>query len=256
MRVCRWIEEPLGRCRYVVTPNVDHLVLLRQHAAMREAYAQADLVTADGMPLVLASRLLGRRLPQRVTGADLIPAVFDRAPHRGLKVFLLGAQPGVAARAAGRIEARWPRVRVTGICSPPWGFERDEEENRKILAHIASAAPDLLVVGLGAPKQECWVHRHQAQLAVGVAACVGATIDFLAGTRHRAPRWVQHCGMEWLFRLSQEPRRLAGRYLRDAWTFPRLVWQEVQSQRAAAQGSSRMRMPLNSIGEPSDSRHT
>jgi N-acetylglucosaminyldiphosphoundecaprenol N-acetyl-beta-D-mannosaminyltransferase len=226
-----WIDRDDGVCRYVVTPNVDHAVLFQEHVGLRQAYAEAGLVLADGAPVVLASRLLGRPLPERVAGSDLVPQVFDAASAsadaRGrLKVYLLGGMPGVAERAAANIESKWPHVEVVGMASPPLGFERDREQNAELLAEIAAAQPDLLLVGLGAPKQELWVHAHRESISAAVALCIGATIDFLAGERKRAPKWMRRCGIEWLYRLLSEPRRLGRRYARDAWLFPRLVWRE------------------------------
>jgi N-acetylglucosaminyldiphosphoundecaprenol N-acetyl-beta-D-mannosaminyltransferase len=223
--VQNWCAEPRGEsCRYIVTPNVDHAVMFQHCVDLRNSYDDASLVLADGMPLVIASRLVCQPLPQRVAGSDLVPQLF--AAGKRLKVFLLGAAPGVAATAAGRIENQWPAVDVVGTYSPPPGFENDAAENERILAAIAAAAPDLLVVGFGAPKQELWVHRHRHQLAAKVAICGGATIDFLAGHRQRSPVWMRRIGLEWLYRVASEPRRLAGRYARDAWRFPPLVWRE------------------------------
>jgi len=213
--------------RYVVTPNADHMVILQQHAEFRECYRNADLVVADGMPLVVASRLLRKPLPERVTGADLVPALFSAAEeNQPLTVFLLGAGPGVAERAKENIHTRWPAVRVVGTYSPPFGFEQQPAENAAILGRIEAAQPDVLVVGLGAPKQELWVYRHRETIAAKVSLCVGATIDFLAGELRRAPRWMQRCGLEWFYRLLCEPRRLCKRYARDAWVFPQLMWRE------------------------------
>jgi len=224
-------------CRYVVTPNVDHVVMLGHHEGLQRAYNDAGLVLADGMPVVLASRLLGRPLPERVTGADLVPAMFDQAAeHGGLRVYLLGAGPGVAERAAANIAARWPAVEVTGTYCPPLGFEKDEVENAAILARIAESRPDVLVVGLGAPKQELWVHEHRDAIAAKLALCVGATIDFLAGHKSRAPEWMRDSGLEWLHRLSTEPRRLLGRYFRDACRFPGIVWREWKASRRRKTG--------------------
>jgi N-acetylglucosaminyldiphosphoundecaprenol N-acetyl-beta-D-mannosaminyltransferase len=210
-----------------VTPNVDHAVLFQTNDRLRSAYASAALVLADGAPVVLASRILGRELPERVAGSDLVPALFARANAEfPLKVFLLGAAPGVADRAAAAIERRWPCITVVGTLSPPLGFERDADENERILATVAAAAPDVVLVGLGAPKQELWVHAYADRLQAKVALCIGATIDFLAGEKRRAPLWMRRVGLEWLHRLSTEPRRLAMRYLRDAWIFPQLVWRD------------------------------
>lgn len=227
-RIVGWLDAPAAPCRFVVTPNVDHTVLLQTSAELRAAYRDAGLVLADGWPVVAASRLLRRPLPERVAGSDLAPALFDAAQQasRPLKVFLLGAAPGVAERAARNIARRWPQVEVVGVYSPPLGFERDPQENNRILAHIRAADPELLLVGLGAPKQELWVHRHRQQIAARAALCVGATIDFLAGEKRRAPQALQRLGLEWLHRMLSEPRRLAKRYARDAWIFPQLVWRE------------------------------
>jgi len=226
-RLQQWIAAPAGTCRFVVTPNVDHAVMLQHHAPLRRAYDDADMILADGFPVVLASRILGKPLPERVPGSELVPALFAaRGPERPLRVFLLGAAPGVAERAAERIHQQWPAVRVVGTYSPPLGFERDQAENRRILDLVAAAAADVLVVGLGAPKQELWVHRHRQEIRAPLALCVGATIDFLAGERTRAPVWMRKVGLEWFHRVVHEPRRLAGRYARDAWIFPQLVWRE------------------------------
>lgn len=222
--VLEWTRSTEDRCRYLVTPNVDHIVLLQHHRALQAAYEQADLILADGAPVVWASHLLGRKLPDRIPGSDLTPAIFAAVPaEQTLNVYLLGAMPGVAEVAAANIERRWPQVKVTGCYSPPLGFEKSPIENEKILAQIAAAAPDLLIVGVGAPKQELWVHEHCGQLAAKAALCVGATIDFLAGEKSRAPKWMRKVGLEWAHRLATEPRRLAGRYARDAWVFPQIV---------------------------------
>jgi N-acetylglucosaminyldiphosphoundecaprenol N-acetyl-beta-D-mannosaminyltransferase len=225
--IYRWIGSREKSCRFVVTPNVDHAVLYQEHEGLRRAYANASLILADGMPVVAAARLLGRKLPGRVTGSDLTPAIFQAAEkHGGLRVFLLGAAPGVAERASERITMNWPAVEIVGTYSPPLGFERDPLENERILAQIAQSGADLLVVGLGAPKQELWVDAHRDRLEVTATLCVGATIDFLAGGKRRAPCWMRRTGVECLHRVVSEPRRLLGRYARDAWIFPRLVWRQ------------------------------
>ncbi|MDP6467659.1 MAG: WecB/TagA/CpsF family glycosyltransferase [Pirellulaceae bacterium] len=239
-QICDWVRQRPNSCRFVVTPNVDHIVMLQGNDDFRQAYAKADLVLADGWPVVWASRTVGQPLPELVPGSDLVPALFGaasasfRSPcesvsttdRQPLRVFLLGAAPGVAARAARRIESDWPGVKVVCQYSPPLGFEHDSAETASILDRIADARPDVLVVGLGAPKQELWVHRHQERLHASVALCVGATIDFLAGQRRRAPLWMRRTGIEWLHRMLSEPRRLTRRYARGACVFPRLVWKE------------------------------
>jgi N-acetylglucosaminyldiphosphoundecaprenol N-acetyl-beta-D-mannosaminyltransferase len=231
-RLLSWLEESADTCRFVVTPNVDHVVMLQTNDALRRVYAEAHLILADGVPLIVASRLLGDPLPERVAGSELVPLVFDAVPHdRKLRVFLLGAAPGVGERAAAQIRQRWPGVQVVGTYSPPLGFEHDPEEEERIMARLIDATPELLIVGLGAPKQELWVHRHFRRLPGRVALCVGATIDFLAGEKSQAPVWMRRSGLEWLHRVLTEPRRLGRRYAKDAWIFPQLVWREWRRRR-------------------------
>jgi N-acetylglucosaminyldiphosphoundecaprenol N-acetyl-beta-D-mannosaminyltransferase len=226
--ILRWLDTPKELCRYVVTPNVDHLVKLEHHEQFRRAYADASLVLCDSRPLWWVARLIGKPLPSVVTGSDLVPAIFDaiRDSASTTRVFLLGAAPGVGEQARSAINERWKSLNVVDTFSPPHGFENDSAMCSHILERIRAAAPDLLLVGLGAPKQELWVHAHRDQIAAKAALCIGATIDFLAGTKRRAPRWMQRHGLEWLHRVSMEPRRLGARYAYDALNFPRLIARE------------------------------
>lgn len=218
-----WMREDRP-CRYVVTPNVDHVVKLQSHPAMRAAYDHAALTVADGWPLVAASRWLGRPLPERVAGSDLVPSLLAAGQAiPDFRVFLLGAAAGVGLQAAERIRSRWPGANVCGVASPRFGFDTDAKESAEVIETINGASPHLLVVGLGAPRQEIWLDRYAPQLKARVAIAAGATIDFLAGVQRRAPNWVQSVRMEWLFRLMTDPKRLAGRYARDVVVFPQLV---------------------------------
>ena len=224
----QWIEAPTAErgCRYVVTPNVDHAVLLQENKDLRDAYRDAHLVLADGHPVVLASRLLNQPVPERVAGSELVPCLFDyfnQLPSGSLKVFLLGAAEGVAETASQNMAKQWPNVQTVGVYSPPMGFEKDPQECANILARIAQCKPDVVIVGLGAPKQELWVHQHHQLIESKVALCVGATIDFLAGEKRRAPYWMQRSGLEWAHRMFSEPKRLVKRYAKDAWIFPQIV---------------------------------
>jgi N-acetylglucosaminyldiphosphoundecaprenol N-acetyl-beta-D-mannosaminyltransferase len=226
-RVRRWTQEEHGELRYVVTPNVQHAMVFQEHAEFREAYSGAALVIADGWPLVASSWLFGKHLPERVAGSDLLPHLFDTArPDQPLTTFLLGAAPGVGDRAASVIAQRWPSVRVVGTHSPPLGFEHDDHENRRILEMLRNTTPDVLVVGLGAPKQELWTYRFRREIRAKVALCLGGTIDFIAGARPRAPRWMQRTGLEWLHRATSEPRRLGPRYAEHAIMLPGLLFRE------------------------------
>lgn len=229
--VLGWIDGK-KQGRVVVTPNVNHLVLFQENAAFREAYRRASLVLPDGRYVILISRILGRPLPEPVNGSDLVPALMSRSRSRGrLSVFLLGAMPGIAEVAAAKIEARWPHVSVVGTYSPPMGFENDPAENRSIVDRINSVSPDLLVVGVTPPRQEIWLSSHMDEIHASVGIGAGATIDFLAGAKPRAPRWMQRFGMEWVFRAFSEPRRLVPRYFSDGLAVLRLLYREIMPGR-------------------------
>lgn len=232
-QIVEWLDCD-GKCRYVVTPNVDHVVMLRKNAEFRSAYQDASLVLADGFPLIVASRWLGKPLPERVAGSELIPALFDRLEKRTAptRVFLLGAMPGVAVKAARRIDRDWPHLKIAGTYSPPFGFEKDDAESESILARIEAANPDVVIFGVGAPKQELWAQRYQDRIQSRIMFCVGATIDFLAGEKAQAPVWMRRSGLEWLHRCATEPRRLAKRYAMGAIAFPQIVFREWVSGRA------------------------
>jgi len=213
------VERALARGRrgYVVTPNVDHLVLYRDCPAFRAACRGAALTLADGMPIVWASRLVGRPLRARAAGSDLFPMLCQMAAARGYTVFLLGGAAGVADRAALRLAARFPRLRIAGVYAPPDRFEPEGEAAEAAVRAVNTARPSVLFVALGTPKQELWVHRHWSRLDTGVALCCGAAFDFVAGVQIRAPAWMQRAGLEWMWRLARNPRRLWRRYLvRDA----------------------------------------
>ncbi len=228
-KISCWVLSNERHNHYVVTPNVDHIVNLHSNAKFKNAYAGASLIVADGRPVVLASRLLGKSLPEVVPGSDLVPAIFDYFQHeekQPLRVFLLGAMPGVAEKALKNIHEKWPLVNVVGLYSPNFGFEKSAEASLKICQLVRDAEADVVIFGVGAPKQELWSQQYAQQLHTKVILCVGATIDFLAGEKARAPMWVRKIGMEWLHRLMTEPKRLAKRYFVDALIFPILVFRE------------------------------
>ncbi len=199
---------------YVVTANVDFLVQAQRDADLRRILVDADLVLCDGAPLVWASRWLGNSLPGRAAGSDLVPLLLQRAAVRGWKVFILGGAPAVTERAAQNIAKQYPTLPPISYYSPPFRplHEMNDDE---IARQICAAQPDLLLVSFGCPKQEKWVAAHYRKLLVPVTIGVGATVDFLAGQVKRAPRWMQKTGLEWSFRLIQEPKRLFRRYADD-----------------------------------------
>jgi N-acetylglucosaminyldiphosphoundecaprenol N-acetyl-beta-D-mannosaminyltransferase len=218
--------------RYVVTPNAHHVVLLQDDALLREIYRRAFLVVPDGVPLLWAAALLGARLHGRVNGTDLFEALCARAAEQDLGVFLLGGREGAARAAAARLRARHPALRICGMYCPPLGFENDPAESVKVLAAVNASKPHLLFVGLGAPKQEYWMHRNIEHLSVGVALGIGGSFEFVAGVVARAPRWMQQAGLEWLHRVGAEPARLWKRYLFGNARFCMLVTRQYAAQRA------------------------
>lgn len=223
-----WLNQPDRDCKFVVTPNVDHIVKVQTDTGLQASYKQAALVVTDGKPVVWAANLLGVNIPGTVPGSDLVPAIFDAAQkaQQEITVFLLGAMPGVADRAKENILAKWPVINVVGSLSPDFGFDKNAIESANICAQVNTSNAELLVLGFGAPKQELWVTQYAPKLQVKVALCVGATIDFMAGEKARAPMWMRKVGLEWLHRMVSEPRRLAKRYLIDAVIFPKLVVKE------------------------------
>lgn len=232
-KISHWIRSDEVHNHYVVTPNVDHIVNLHSNPQFKNAYAGASLIVADGRPVVLASKLLGKSLPEVVPGSDLVPAIFDyfqSQQNQVLRVFLLGAMPGVAEKARENIHRQWPNVQVVGIFSPNFGFEKSAEQSLQICQMVSASKSDVVVFGVGAPKQELWSKQYAHQLNAKVILCVGATIDFLAGEKARAPVWVRNIGMEWLHRMMTEPKRLAKRYMVDAFVFPILVLKEWKSR--------------------------
>lgn len=195
----------------VFTPNVDHVVVASEHEGFRRAYARADVVLCDGAPLLWSSRLLGLSLPEKVSGSDFFLPLMRLAGQERLRVYLMGAGPGVVDEAAARLAAEFG-VEVVGKSSPRIGLAASEEEDAAVAA-IAATRPDLVLAFLGTPKGELWVDRTRARLAPAIGFSLGASLDFYVGRVRRAPAWMRRCGLEWLFRLLQEPRRLAYRYL-------------------------------------------
>jgi N-acetylglucosaminyldiphosphoundecaprenol N-acetyl-beta-D-mannosaminyltransferase len=215
----------------VFTPNVDHVVVAEQDARLRAAYQAADLSLVDGTPVLWAARLLGRSLPEKVSGSDLIQPLAVRAAERGWRIYLLGAREGVAARAKEVLERQHPGLQVVGTSSPQIDLSKDPADQEDVLAAVRAARPHLLFLALGAPKQEIWAHRIRDRVCPAVILGIGASLDFVAGTAKRAPRWVSDAGFEWLYRLAHEPARLWRRYLIRGPKFVSVVLRETRSAR-------------------------
>ncbi len=219
-----------GQGGAVYTPNVDHVVKAESNAAFRGAYEHVSLSLADGMPLVWVGGLLGCPLPERVAGSDLLEPLLNLAAERRWRVYLLGGAPG-SAEAATKTLTETLGVHVVGWDDCRIGIDGADPGGESI-ARASAAKPDLILVGLGPPKQELWIHRAADAVRPAVALGIGAGLDFLAGRYKRAPRWVSRIGFEWAFRLLQEPRRLWRRYLIEGPRFALVVFSTWMSPRS------------------------
>jgi N-acetylglucosaminyldiphosphoundecaprenol N-acetyl-beta-D-mannosaminyltransferase len=197
----------------IATVNVDILRAAERDSQLASLVAEADIVVADGMPLVWASSMSGRPLPERVTGASLVSTLAEAAAASLRSVYVIGGDPGVPEAAGVALADRFPGLRVAGADSPPFGFEKDEEQLAELVDRVAQARPDLVLVGLGFPKQERLIARLRTVLPQAWMLGCGAGVPFAAGQFRRAPALVQRMGAEWAHRLLLEPRRLARRYL-------------------------------------------
>ena len=197
----------------VFTPNVDHIVMAEHDLRFRAAYDEAALSLVDGVPVLWASRLLRTPLPTKISGSDLVMPLMQRAAEHGYRVYFLGGAPGVADLARTNLVAALPKLQIVGTDSSRIDANGSPSELDQVAERIRLAKPDLVLVALGAPKQEIWSHLRTEVLKPAVLVGVGASLDFIAGVQKRAPRWMSSAGLEWLYRLAQEPRRLAARYL-------------------------------------------
>jgi len=210
----------------IFTPNVDHVVMAEEHEGLRRAYRRADLSFADGMPLVWTSRILGRRIPEKLSGSDMIVPLVKLAARENWGVYMLGGMPGVpgaAELAAQRLHAMFG-VRIVGVDPAFVSMNGDGPDDAAVLERVRAAAPDIVFVALGAPKQELWIARSLDTIRPAVAIGCGASLDFISGQLSRAPRWMSSSGFEWAFRLAQDPRRLWRRYLVRGPRFVGIVW--------------------------------
>ena len=198
---------------WIATANVDHLRRLRHSEEFREAYKDASLVVADGMPLVWASRLQGTPLPERVAGSDLTHSLTLAAADNDRSVFFLGGNPGCAEKAAALLSQKAKGLKVSGISCPPVGFENQPQALDDLAAQLRQSGADIIFVALGSPKQELFIKRMRPVLPDAWWVGVGISFSFVSGEVVRAPRWVRRIGFEWLHRLCQEPGRLWSRYL-------------------------------------------
>lgn len=205
----------------LITPNVDHLVKLQKDEDFYKIYQQAEWVVCDSKILYLMSKLLKVSLPEAIPGSSFFTAYYMY--HKGdpnCKIFLLGAAEGIAEKARQNINRKIGREIVVGAHSPSYGFEKNEKECEELIKIVNASGANVLLVGVGAPKQEKWIMKYRDRMPnVDVFMALGATIDFEAGTLKRAPKMWQKCGMEWLYRTLKEPKRLFKRYFVDDMQF-------------------------------------
>ena len=244
------IEEFIrdGSFHQIATANVDYLVNAANNREYKEILCRCDLVVADGMPVVLASRLLGSPLAERVTGADLVPRLAHLSRQKQYGIFLLGATPEVCHLASSRLEEMG--ARIVGRLSPPV-CSPNEFDNDYMLAEIERANPDILLVAFGSPKQELWIHQHRDRLKVPVCIGVGGSLNFIAGAVARAPGWMQRTGFEWAYRVLVEPRRLVPRYLKDAVGMVRYFSVQLALSWATRRNGHALKIGVESIGSVS-----
>lgn len=201
---------------YIVTPNMDHIVLLEEDELFKIVYDNASLVLTDGTPLLWIANYLGTPIKEKISGSDFFPELCALAAKRKYSIFILGAAEGIAAKAAENLQKKYPGLLIAGTYSPPIGFEKDAVEVFKIKEQINDTHTDILAVALGSPKGEKFIFDIRKDICASLSISIGATIDFEAGNVKRAPKWVSDLGFEWLFRITQDPKRLFKRYWNDA----------------------------------------
>lgn len=216
--------------RFLVTANVDFTTQAYQDPDLRKIVFFADRVVCDGMPLVWLSRWFGYPLRERVTGSDMVPMLLESCGREGYPVYFFGSDLATLEEAKGVAEARYPGLKVVGLDAPPHGAVI-EWDNEALCARMRASGARLLLVCLGCPKQERWIWAHHREIGIPLSIGVGASLDFITGKQKRAPRWMQKSGLEWFWRMSGSPARLAARYRKDFVFLLTAVWQQAASQR-------------------------
>lgn len=213
-----------GDKHYIVALNVDVVVKIEEDSYLKEIIDKADMVLVDGMPLIWIAKWHKQIIKTRIAGSDLVPLLCERAAEKDYSIFLIGGKEGIAEQAKKNLENKHPAIKIVGTYAPPFGFEDNKEELKRINDLISGAHPDLLVACFGCPKQEKWVYENYQKYDVKVSVCAGATVDFLAGNVSRAPKWMSEHGLEWFYRFLQEPKRLFRRYFIDDAKVLNLIW--------------------------------
>lgn len=200
---------------YIVAINVDVVIKIEEDKYLKEISDNADMVLIDGKPLVWISKYHKKPIKEKVSGSDLVPELCKLASTKGYSIFILGGKEGIANQAKENLIRKYPNLKIKGTYAPPFGFEKNIQEIDKINKMISACEPDLLFACLGCPKQEKWIYENINKYNAKVSVCAGATVDFLAGSVKRAPKWMSNCGLEWFYRFLQEPKRMFKRYFID-----------------------------------------
>ncbi len=221
-----YIEECIQQRKIgqVITPNVDQIVHMETDNYFKEICDSAELLLADGHPLLWIAKWYKTPIKEKICGSDLVPKLCEVAAQKGYSVFFLGAAPGVAQKAVDKLKKELPSLKVAGVYSPPIGFENDPIEINKINKILFDSRADMLFVGMGVPKQDIFIYENMNKYKIPMSFSIGGTIDFIAGEQKRAPKWMSKIGMEWFYRLCQSPKRMFKRYIIDDSKILKLVW--------------------------------
>ena len=199
----------------IVGVNVDQAIRVIEEDYSREIFNNAEIVFTDGKPIIWMAKWLKRPIVEKISGPDLMMLLCERAAMKNYKVFLLGAGPGVAENAAKNLADKYTGFNCVGTYSPPFGFEKNPDEMKKIINMLKESGADQLFVGMGSPKQDIFIYENMNKYQIPVSYSMGAAIDFIGGSVKRAPKWMSNMGLEWFHRMLQNPKRLIKRYLVD-----------------------------------------
>lgn len=223
-------REPLATgsgLAMVVTANIDHVVNLLYDRRFRQAYGAAKIATADGFPVAVYAKMRGVRMPGRVAGPDLFASLMPAFVPGRHRLFFVVSRDDTGAKLRDYLIGRGFAASAVDVVNPPFGFEHDEQFSERLSEQIRKHGTTHLLMGVGSPKSEMWLHAQRHALGDCYALGIGAGIDFFVGSEARAPNWVQALCLEWFWRMAREPKRLAPRYLRDAILFPKAVWRDL-----------------------------
>lgn len=218
-----WRSQPKQNTTQVCITPTNSILAARKQPHVQDIYNAAEWVICDGVPVKWAAGFLGTPIVERITGLDLLPDLIQLAHEKNFSVFLLGASPGVGDRLKNKIETEFPNCKVKGVYVPPFMPVFTEEENQKMLEAVNQSGADILLVSLTAPKQDIWIAQHKHLLQLPLSIGIGGAFEVMAGMVPRAPKWMHAAGLEWLYRLIQEPKRMYRRYLIEAPLFIPLI---------------------------------